>query len=56
MNDDERAAALGLPGISNVVEDIIVARDIFLSKDTVAHLHLCHCSTKERMRMLAGEA
>ena len=54
MNDDERAAALGLPGISNVVEDIIVARDIFLSKDTGAHLHLCHCSTKESMRMLAG--
>ncbi len=52
MNDDERAEQLGLPGISSVVEDIIVARDIFLSKDTGAHLHLCHCSTKQSMRML----
>ncbi len=52
MNEDERAKELKLPGISNVVEDIIVARDIFLSQDTGAHLHLCHCSTKQSMRML----
>ncbi len=52
MNEDEKAKELKLPGISNVVEDIIVARDIFLSQDTGAHLHLCHCSTKQSMRML----
>lgn len=52
MNKDEKAEELNLPGISNVVEDIIVARDIFLSQDTGAHLHLCHCSTKQSMWML----
>ncbi|MCI9546782.1 MAG: dihydroorotase [Lachnospiraceae bacterium] len=52
MNEDEKAKELKLPGIGNVVEDIIVARDIFLSQDTGAHLHLCHCSTKQSMRML----
>ena len=45
MNADAKAEALGLPGITNAVEDVIVARDILLSKETGARLHLCHCST-----------
>lgn len=58
MNADERAKELGLPGITNSVEDVIVARDIILAKETGAHLHLCHCSTKDSVRMveLAKEA
>ncbi|MBE5905714.1 MAG: dihydroorotase [Lachnospiraceae bacterium] len=52
MNLDEKAADLGLPGISNAVEDIIVSRDIFLAKETGARLHLCHCSTEDSVRML----
>ena len=31
LNDDEVAKKLGLPGISNSVEDVIIARDIFMS-------------------------
>ena len=46
MNKCSRSEELGLPGITNSVEDIITARDIFLAKDTGVHLHLCHCSTK----------
>lgn len=46
INAGEKAKELGLPGISNGVEDIIVARDIILAKETGAKLHLCHCSTK----------
>ena len=34
MNEDEHARELGLKGITNSVEDIIVARDIMLSHDT----------------------
>ena len=34
---------IGVNGISNAVEDIIVARDILLAKETGATLHLCHC-------------
>ncbi len=58
MNADERAEQLGLCGITNAVEDVIVARDILLAKETGARLHLCHCSTKDSVEMirLAKEA
>lgn len=46
MNAGKRAKELGLPGITNAVEDIITMRDILLAKETGAQLHLCHCSTK----------
>lgn len=52
MNLDEKAAELGVKGISNAVEDIIVARDILLAKETGARLHLCHCSTEDSVRMI----
>ncbi len=41
-----------MPGISNSVEDVIVARDILLAKDTGVRLHLCHCSTKDSVGMV----
>lgn len=53
MNADEKARALGLRGISNAVEDVIVARDILLAKETGVRLHLCHCSTKDSVKMIA---
>ena len=46
VNKDEVQEAEGLPGISNAVEDVIVARDLILAKETGVHLHLCHCSTE----------
>lgn len=52
MNQDEHANELGMKGISNSVEDIIIARDIMLCKDTGVKLHLCHCSTEESVRMV----
>lgn len=52
MNADERAEALGMPGITNAVEDVIVARDLLLAKETGARLHLCHCSTADSVRMV----
>lgn len=52
MNLDSKSSELGMPGISNAVEDIIVARDILLSKETGAQLHLCHCSTKDSVEMI----
>lgn len=58
MNAGERAKELGLKGITNAVEDVITARDIFLSNETGVKLHLCHCSTKDSVAMikLAKEA
>lgn len=47
MNAGERAKELGLFGIMDSVEDVIVARDILLAKNTGAKLHISHVSTKE---------
>lgn len=52
MNADENARRLGLKGITNSVEDVIVARDILLAKETGVRLHLCHCSTADSVRMI----
>lgn len=52
VNEDAHAKELGLKGITNSVEDIIVARDIMLSSDTGAKLHLCHCSTQKSVVMV----
>lgn len=46
VNADENAVKQGLPGITNSVEDIIIARNMMLARDTGAQLHLCHCSTR----------
>ena len=52
VNADEVQEKEGLPGITNAVEDVIIARDIMLAKETGARLHLCHCSTVDSARML----
>lgn len=58
LNADAKCEELGFEGITNAVEDVIVARDILLAKETGARLHLCHCSTKDSVRLvqLAKEA
>lgn len=53
MNAGEKADSLGLPGITNAVEDVIVARDILMSKEADNRLHLCHCSTKDSAALIA---
>lgn len=52
INAGKKAEELQLPGISNAVEDIITARDILLAKETGVTLHICHCSTKDSVRMI----
>ena len=58
VNADKTMKKTKFAGISNSVEDVIIARDIMLAKDTGAALHLCHCSTKDSVRLveLAKEA
>lgn len=46
LNEGVASERFGVPGISNAVEDIITARDIFLARESGARLHLCHCSTE----------
>ncbi len=52
VNEDENAVRLGLPGIPDSAEDVIAARDILLARETGAHLHLCHVSTRESVEMI----
>lgn len=42
----------GLRGIPREAESTIVARDILLAKETKAHLHITHVSTKESVRLI----
>lgn len=52
MNAGKKAEELGMPGITNSVEDVITARDIILAKETGARLHLCHCSTADSVALV----
>ena len=52
MNYSAKSEELGLPGIINAVEDVIVARDIFLAKEAGCRLHLCHCSTADSVLLV----
>ena len=52
MNAGAKASEFGVNGITNAVENVIVARDIMLAEETGARLHLCHCSTKESADMI----
>jgi dihydroorotase len=52
INKGSKSEELQVEGISNLVEDIIVARDIMLAKETGAKLHLCHCSTKDSVTLV----
>lgn len=52
INKGAKSEELQVEGISNLVEDIIVARDIMLAKETGAKLHLCHCSTKDSVTLV----
>lgn len=54
MHAGEKAEKLGLKGITNAVEDVIVARDILLAKETGVRLHLCHCSTEDSVKLVAA--
>lgn len=52
MNAGRKSAELGIPGITNAVEDVIVARDILIAKETGCRLHLCHCSTADSVKLI----
>ena len=46
MNAGASAQLLGIKGISNDSEEVIVSRDMILANSTNCQLHLCHISTK----------
>jgi dihydroorotase len=52
MNEGVTATRLGLKGIPNAAEDVMVARDIALEELTGARLHIAHVSTKGAVRII----
>ncbi len=52
MNNSTKATLLGLKGISNDSEEVIVARDIILANAVKAQLHICHISTEGSIHLL----
>lgn len=45
VNEGVVSQALGLPGRPAIAEDLMVARDLMLAKETGAHVHIAHVST-----------
>ena len=52
MNAGKKAKEFGYAGITNAVEDVIVARDILMAKEAGCRLHLCHCSTEDSVTLV----
>ena len=52
MNAGNKAKELGMPGITNEVEDSIAKRDIDIAKEVGATIHLCHCSTRDTVKFV----
>ncbi|MEK7850838.1 MAG: dihydroorotase [Deltaproteobacteria bacterium] len=52
MNEGVIATRLGLKGIPNAAEDVMVARDIALAELTDAKIHIAHVSTKAAVRII----
>ena len=53
MNVGEVSKKLGLPGIPCSAEDVIIARDIVLARETGAKLHICHVATAGGAEIIA---
>ena len=52
MNEGIISTNLGLKGISNIAEEIMVDRDLSLAKYTNGNLHLSYISTKESVQKI----
>ncbi|MGI6751483.1 MAG: dihydroorotase [Anaerovoracaceae bacterium] len=52
MNQGETAKKLGISEIPAEGEEIIVARDMLLSKNTGCRMHFCHISTKTSVELI----
>ena len=52
MNEGYWSLRLGLGGMPSSAEDIVVARDIILSKYTCAHIHIQHVSSARSVELI----
>lgn len=52
MNEGLVSTQLGLKGIPNASEEVMIARDIILSEITETPIHICHVSTEGSVRLI----
>jgi dihydroorotase len=52
MNEGPVATVLGLRGIPNAAEDVMVARDLLLAELTQSRLHIAHVSTRGAVELI----
>jgi len=52
MNESFVSTELGLPGIPNISEEVVVARDLLLAKYTGGRVHIAHLSTAGSVELL----
>ncbi len=52
MNEGEMSTRLGIPGIPNMGEDIMIARNIELVRFTGGHVHIAHLSTRRGVELV----
>lgn len=52
MNEGPRATILGIKGIPNASESVMVCRDIALAELTQARVHFCHMSTAQSIEAI----
>jgi dihydroorotase len=52
MNEGPVSTELGMVGIPNAAEDVMVARDIILAELTGGHLHVAHVSTARSLELI----
>ncbi|MFO7569671.1 MAG: dihydroorotase [Smithellaceae bacterium] len=52
MNESFQATILGLQGIPNISEDIMVGRDILIAEYTRTRVHIAHVSTAGAVRLI----
>lgn len=54
MNESYMSTVIGLKGIPNAAESIMVSRDIILAEMVGAPVHIAHVSTKESVDLIRG--
>ncbi|WP_022850014.1 dihydroorotase [Limisalsivibrio acetivorans] len=52
INEGEVSTITGLKGIPAETEEIMIARDILISKLTGGHMHICHVSTEGSLKLI----
>lgn len=52
MNEGESSYRLGIPGIPAASEEVCLARDILLAKETNTHVHIQHVTSKMGMELI----